>query len=55
MYNPPHHVITLKVPGYKQLKGHEKLQKLKDIYAGSGIQYMSGQYRNVTYISRLQV
>ena len=55
MYNPPHHVITLKVPGYKQLKGHEKLQKLKDIYAGSGIQYMPGQYRNVTYISRLQV
>ena len=37
------------------MKGHEKLQKLRDIYAGSGIQYMPGQYKRVTYISRLQV
>ena len=50
-----HDECNFKVPGKKELKGHEKLQKLKEIYAGSGIQYMPGQYRNITYISRLQV
>ena len=45
----------IQVPGHMNLKGYEKLQKLNERYVGSGWQYMPGQSRNVTYISRLQV
>ena len=38
-----------------KLKGYKKLQELNELYIGSGMQYIPGQSRNVTYISRLQV
>lgn len=44
----------MQVPGRFQLKGHERLQQLNELYA-EGIQFMPHQRRDVTYVSRLQV
>ena len=44
----------VQVPGRFQLKGHEKLQQLNELYA-EGIQFMPHQRKEVTYVSRLEV
>ena len=44
----------MQVPGIFQLKGHERLQQLNELYA-EGVQFMPNQRRDVTYVSRLQV
>jgi len=45
---------TTEVPGRFQLKGHERLRRLSELYAEGEIQFMPHQRRNVTYVSRLQ-
>jgi len=47
--------VTQEVPGTHQLKGTAQREKeIRELSQGEGMQYMPGQQRNVTHVSRLQ-
>ena len=55
MYRSDNLFLVMQVPGMFELKGHERLRRLSELYAAEGIQFMPHQQRDVTYVSRLQV
>ena len=54
--NPPPPLFFPEVEGKRQLRSDAKLRRLSvELEVDIGNQYMPGQRRNVTYLSRLQV
>ena len=47
--------LYMQVSGKFQLKGHSRVAELERLNADGEDQYMPGQKRDVTYVSRLQV
>ena len=48
-------INILQVPGKFELKGHDRVRGLSSLNVQNENQYMPGQSRNNTYVSRLQV
>ncbi len=48
-------INILQVPGKFELKGHDRVRGLSSLNVHNENQYMPGQSRNNTYVSRLQV